>query len=826
MLPESAHTRALILLLSGVLGGASLLAAPRIKLADGVLVLGSERFVVRGLVYSNAAIGELAGSRMAASPCRYARDLPLVAALGANTVRTPALLPEDDKSFVWLLESAGLYWLAGFPLEPYYDAAQTIMARQRQILDAFREYARRFRGQRRLIGYVFGAEVASEYARKFAGSSSDFYALLAEAAAVLRELEPEETPLLATAVSDPAELAQSPAGLSFWCWNASPGRTFGGRLEEVRRKAAKPVLISEFGVDAFDQRAGAEDEQGQAEAAVTLAGEIESAGWLLGGVYHGFLDEWWRGGPEASRHAAGGSPHSGFPDGFRNDGWFGIFRATATERPGLDSLRPRAVFRVLAGRWGSSAAPMADRTPRLARLENAASGAELAAPGALVRLSGEGFSAATKTAESWPLHLDQTCLCLGTAPARLGMLAPGELTAQVPPEVAPAETTAVVYRAGAASNFLPARLRRYAPGIFPRGVLWAGSNCVAGGLNGMRPGDALEIYGTGLGPAPRAEEVEAFLGGVPARVLYAGLLDGLVGVNQVNVQAPPELSPDSSAALELRAGGTASNLYPLSVAGPGERPGIALRSELTNLLLQAGGDARTLRVDVEGVSGFCGAVRFQAAQRPEGVSFEIPIAFPGQTVPLAVRAAPGTPAFQDGAFVLTGYSGGASGSLTLSLTVLPNQGDVVVRVVSGGFQAGSLARFEWNNRTVFSTTGGGPGRGVSVLSVNSLTGVFSASRTFDTWADEQASNALVTHLAGLPDGTIVLLAVADEASYRLSETARAALATWFGSQYIRTLGYQHSWALIGRKHASKPLAEGASADRQVILEQVLTLPQP
>ncbi len=107
-----------------------------------------------------------------------------------------------------------------------------------------------------------------------------------------------------------------------------------------------------------------------------------------------------------------------------------------------------------------------------------------------------------------------------------------------------------------------------------------------------------------------------------------------------------------------------------------------------------------------------------------------------------------------------------------------------------------------------------------------MTGVLSAVSSFDTWGDEKASAALVTYLSSLPNGTVALFAVADEASYRLSQAAKAAIAIWFGSRYIQQLGYQHSWALIGRKGFPAPIAEAAQPDRQVVLERILTLPTP
>jgi hypothetical protein len=106
---------------------------------------------------------------MSDSPCLYARDLPLMAAAGANTVRTYGLLPEGDRVFQAVLESSGLNWVAGFPVDRWPDRAQA--------LAAFRSYAARFRGERRLIAWALDGELAGAE-------------LIQEAAAIVREIEP------------------------------------------------------------------------------------------------------------------------------------------------------------------------------------------------------------------------------------------------------------------------------------------------------------------------------------------------------------------------------------------------------------------------------------------------------------------------------------------------------------------------------------------------------------------------------------------------------------------------------------------------------------
>jgi uncharacterized protein (TIGR03437 family) len=773
-----------ILLLIGAMNCFSPLSTARVRLQDGRLWSGEKQFRVRGIGYSSAM--------SSLRKCLYARDLPLIAATGANTVRTYTLLPEGDTEFLSVLESAGLYWLADFSLDPFYDPSQTLGVKKEQILEAFREYAARLRGQPRLIGYIFGNDVTEDYNRKFAGSKSDFYALLQDVSSILSEIEPEETPLLGTAVGDLEKVRDSVPGLSLWAWNAPPGRSFGGLLEEIQQNATKPVLVSEYGVGSF----GDEDEQEQAETGASLTMEIQAAPHLLGGVYTGFGN---------------------------------VFRAMVTERQDVDSLSPRKVFYSLAALWNGNFPPSwgIEGLPDIAKVENAASGADSVSPGALVRVTGTGLSDVESIASGdWPLHSGTVCLCIGASPAPLGYLSPESLTAQIPWTAQPGDEKAILFRGGVAGNTLVTHVQKYSPGIFPGAVVRAGTNCLVSPENGVRSGELLEVYATGLGTAG-APEVEAAINKMPATVLYAGLLPGFVGLNQVNLRVDPTTPPSPAASLELEVDGIFSNPYPLSVAAQTEMAGIVLSSPDTEILLQAGAEGRVVQLHVEGKDGYCGPVLFQAENLPDGVTFRVPVAFTGETIPLEVRAGPNAAAVEGHMFSLIGRATGtASGSLAMRLTVLPSRGDIPVRVISGGFKSRPLARFDWNGRTLFSTAGGGPGRGINVLPVNASTGVLSPVRTFDTWGDESASEALIGYLYGLPEGTIVLFAVADDASLLLSAEARDVIAGMFGSRFIQWISYQQSWAMIGRKGKGAPIAENASVQTQVVLNHVLTLPSP
>ncbi len=347
---------------------------------------------VRGVAYPARS------ASLPAATCLYARDLPLIALMGANTIRTYGMVPENDRTFTAVLESTGLNWLAGFPLDSFYDPTKTLGSQHDRILDAFKGYAQRFRGQGRLIGYILGEDVTVGYERKFAGSPADYYRLLEAAAVALTEIEPERTLPLGAGVTDPGDLTLQVRGLAFWSWNAG-----SQPVEESLRYASRPVILSEEGGRNADREFGP---------------------ILAGGVYASYADQ--------------------------GDG--ALLRAEATGREGLDTLTARMLFYRLAGLWGGTfpAVWREAHPPRLASPQGTVS------PGAVVRLAGLTLlqAAVPYEDESWPYYMAGSCLCVGTAPARLSFVAEGAVTVQIPSGAATGALPLVFYRAGEASNFV------------------------------------------------------------------------------------------------------------------------------------------------------------------------------------------------------------------------------------------------------------------------------------------------------------------------------------------------------------------------------------
>ena len=827
------------------------------------LFLGSDTFPIRGVVYSNTPIGSRRSDGTATSGCLYARDFPLIAGMGANTVRTQTLISPEDGAFRGALADADLYWLAGFPLDRFHDPKRSLsvdsaegQSLRRQILDEFQVFVEGWRDEGRVIAFVFGDEIGRDYEQKFAGSPADFYSLLRDAAEVLAGVQ-GGTALLTTTVADVSQIGDytlgaddaSQAGLSFWSVNGVSGASLEELFAAVSNRTAKPLLVSAFGVDAYDQQGQTEDASTQADVARRLAFEIEArlpgdVFPVLGGLWVSYVDEWWRGGE--SLHSPSGWPDQSFPDNYRNPAWFGLFQAESSATAGFDTLRPREAYFALAHAWGGfppeELSATGDPVTNEGGVVGTAGGRPTVAPGGLISLEGEGFALGPHSAGTTmlPNHLGPLSACLGGEPVPLLFADQTEVRGQVPWTMPRGVAEALVYRAGVPSNVVTVEVAAAAPGIFDRGVYRPGLPCPVDEANGVRPGGYLAVYGSGLGPVT-AEVGSGFapaggvltlnvpqgrLGSESIPVVYSGLLEGVVGVYQTNIFIPEEFTP-ALVDLRLIQDGVASNSHLLRVIDEDREAGFSISGpEPNTLVIQEGGPSRTAFVQIDGFNSFCDLVRFQISGLPTGVRLSIPVGVPGETLPLTVSAEPGTPRIENVPVSLTALTVlPETITRSFSLTVLPSLSDVRFRVVSGGYKStASVAGFEVDGTLIYETHGGGPGRGFNFLTVDPQSGLFGTVRNFDTWAREEDVTAMEVYLRSLPDGTVVIGAIADEGAFLLTDQARTTIQETLGSYFIDLLDYQFSWAIITRKAAPAPIAEGLGPTEIVVLDEVLVFP--
>ncbi len=145
--------------------------------------------------------------------------------------------------------------------------------------------------------------------------------------------------------------------------NMYRGKTFGDAFERVKNELDKPMMLTEFGADAFNAISNSEDQKMQAYYMVENWKEIyENAAGLgksgnsIGGFTFQFSDGWWKFGQtknldvhdtNASWANGGYSIDLAPGENNMNEEWFGICAKGPTNARGLYDLYPRAAYYAL-----------------------------------------------------------------------------------------------------------------------------------------------------------------------------------------------------------------------------------------------------------------------------------------------------------------------------------------------------------------------------------------------------------------------------------------------------------------------------------------------
>jgi uncharacterized protein (TIGR03437 family) len=221
------------------------------------------------------------------------------------------------------------------------------------------------------------------------------------------------------------------------------------------------------------------------------------------------------------------------------------------------------------------------------------------APGSLVSIFGVGLSETNLLAPGVPLPavLGTTTLTLGGQSVPLVHAFPNQVDAQIPWELAgQTQAQLTIVTDGLKGETITVPLTPFSPGLYSMtgngtgqgailingtATLAAPANAPYQGKPARRGTDFINIFATGLGPvthqpatgapapaSPVAETttpVTITIGGVSARVTFAGLAPGFAGLYQVNVQVPSGAPAGYTIPVELHIGDIASNQVTMAV---------------------------------------------------------------------------------------------------------------------------------------------------------------------------------------------------------------------------------------------------------------------
>lgn len=152
------------------------------------------------------------------------------------------------------------------------------------------------------------------------------------------------------------------------------GKTFGNLFRSLKATFDKPILLSEFGADAYDAYLNKEDQNMQAfflesqwrQIYENIYGKKEGAGNCLGGTIFEWADEWWKHNPDNPSAWEIQDTEAGWSNGSyyfdiktpanknMNEEYFGLVAISKNPKGTLDVRTPRKAYYVVREFWKTS----------------------------------------------------------------------------------------------------------------------------------------------------------------------------------------------------------------------------------------------------------------------------------------------------------------------------------------------------------------------------------------------------------------------------------------------------------------------------------------
>ena len=311
---------------------------------DGVY----HEFIVKGAAFSPVPIG---GKPL--THAVYDRSILWLKNLNANTVRTYSGV---DKYFLQQAAVQNIRVIVSFWVN--LDLDLSITSVRQKVIDDFATMVLDLKDYPGVLIWNIGNEQNYSPTQNN-GNSQYWYSLVQEMAVAAYKVEGEKYhPVCvnngnyynigSTAMNaDDASLSY----IDLWASNAYE-QNFTSFFNSYRTKSAKPIVITEFGIDALDHRTKTEYETTQADFDSTNWIQIRTANDVcVGATVFEFCDEWWKAGG-INTHDYGGYSTGAHPDGYSNEEWWGIIAVTPdTDADGLDEWRARKAYAMFQKLW-------------------------------------------------------------------------------------------------------------------------------------------------------------------------------------------------------------------------------------------------------------------------------------------------------------------------------------------------------------------------------------------------------------------------------------------------------------------------------------------
>jgi len=295
------------------------LATPTVVTVNGrQLRVNGQPFTVKGVNYSPIPVASTGGAPE--SGCAndsnwwndhpsYIADFPLIHQMGANTIRTYAVLNDASAANVTqvraMLDKAsanGLYVIMGY--YPSHFGSVTDPATQTNFLAAVNAY----KDHPAVLMWSLGNEQNLDN-----GQDPAWYPYLNTILGLAKQADPNHPfttvegecpqcgPAINFTIGAGVKADASMTNLDLWGVTAYRGKSFNGLFTQLASTTTKPILLAEYGKDAYNDSAQAEDAAMQARYLSAQLNEIQAelsavnaTKPLVGSAWFEWTDEWWK----------------------------------------------------------------------------------------------------------------------------------------------------------------------------------------------------------------------------------------------------------------------------------------------------------------------------------------------------------------------------------------------------------------------------------------------------------------------------------------------------------------------------------------------------
>jgi len=295
------------------LAPAMLLAQPVVSTMGKSILVNDSAYIIRGVCYQPVAIGDNRFDPLDFS--HIDQDIQLMTDAKINTIRT--YVPITNASVLDKFAAAGIMIIIGFP--NYDDTFQYPDINHGTYLD----YINTYKNHAAILMWELGNEY-NYHPEWFSNNINNWYTILNNAAGSIHAADPNH-PVSTAHGEVPASVALTMCpNIDVWGMNVYRWDNPAAAITSFAAMSTKPCYFSESGGDRYNINQGAENQQHQANADVTIWNHIKAKFDLCSGItFFSFVDEWWKKG-SASAHDATGFSNSVPYDSYANEEWWGI----------------------------------------------------------------------------------------------------------------------------------------------------------------------------------------------------------------------------------------------------------------------------------------------------------------------------------------------------------------------------------------------------------------------------------------------------------------------------------------------------------------------